>query len=196
MKLIAIMGAVVALALCTASGASATTPVLCKTNTSPCPAGSAYAPGTTFSAKLKEGTSLKMTSAFETLSCTGASFGGEVTSAGVTIKTVPGFTGCTNGAGSWIVTGYALPWVGSLAAGTGGNGTLTLATSALKFIGGGQGECIMSATNVPLSITGGSPAQFELNATYTKTGSCFTPSRQIQGKFTIVSPSPAFVSVQ
>jgi hypothetical protein len=180
------------------SAAPASATVLCKTATEPCT--SAWAAGTTLQTSLKSGTQFTLEAGFTTITCTETSMKGEVTNAGPggnvsgTITSIS-FGGC----GSVTVDVLTSNGTFSIAAGTGGNGTLALTGVEVTFASSGI-SCVygFGQTGTPTTISGGAMASIpgEMNVPKLSGGfSCASPAKW-KAPLTVTSPEPLYVEAK
>jgi hypothetical protein len=193
MKWLPILGAVLALALVGASSASAST-VLCKTQTSPCPAGQEYPVGTKVTSQV-QGVLQIWKSTVPRSECASGKLNGEVTSSGINFTEFA--LSCGGSYQTCTYTGKAMPWSSVLSAGTGGNGALTVSSARFshtcsKLYLPGDYE----ATNFQLQVLGtsGEPARIQMNTTFKAL--CCSETQRLEGTFKITSPSPLYVENQ
>ncbi len=195
MKWLSIVGAVAALALCCGASSASASTVFCKTNVSPCSAENTYAAGTALTAKPK--TEIKVSSpVYPTMGCAaGAKMNGTITSTGVQFKEFGMF--CASAFETCVVEGRNLPWTSTLAAGSGGDGTLTIASARLNFSCSSHLPCEVEATNVPLKVVGGATGSLEINSTFTKAAFCASGDKKtLVGAYDITAPNPIYVETQ
>jgi hypothetical protein len=175
MKLLGLAAATALTLIAAIGAASAPAAVLCKTNASPCP--EHYAIGTTIDAKLKVGTTSRITSSFGTVTCKKSAFSGRQT-----LTTAHGeisaftFTECTDPFGSaCTVKAVNLSWTYAGVATGGGNGTLTVTGQTGGHPGftvecGSFMSCIFTMSSFTFGFVGGAPAILIVN------GASLTPS--------------------
>ncbi len=143
--------AIAAMAAFTGVSSASAASKLC-TSVSPTCTGQ-FAPGDTLTEELEAGTTAKLSGIF-TLTCSRSSVVVEVTGEGTGKVTGATWTECTPAGCVWTGEQSSLPWSGTYAATSGGNGELKVANPKIKFVCGIT--CTFTTTSANLAFTQGS----------------------------------------
>jgi hypothetical protein len=199
-KLVGLLLAIAALLTMAALASTASATVLCKASEETCSTENQYPSGTTVSASLASGTTAKIQSGFETITCTGSSLADE-NGSGTPLPgalTEMGFSGCTSSlGGSCTTSSSGAPTETSLSSTGGGNGTLKGNTPVFEFTCVGV-TCRYSATAFEASLTGGSPASLTASkvalAKQSGSNGLCSAAATLTASYTVSSPNPVFVT--
>lgn len=186
----------IAMAFVGASSASALSTALCKTKEKVCASGNQYAAGTTLSAKLKEGTTAKLTGALE-VTCSASTVGGKTEGASLgasilgAIETLT-FTSC--GTTCESITAEGFPYVSHLVNLGSLKGTLTVLTPkvVLKKCTIFKITCTATAKEVVLDVdTSVEPATIKAINEPLELGACGKGTWNAE--YVLTEPKPVFL---
>jgi hypothetical protein len=193
--------AIAALIAGTCSG-TASASILCSTETSPC-TGTVYGSGTTIKAKLKAGTTAKLTSSFGTITCKSSTLSGKTTNGEGHMTITEMSTGsCTDSlGGNCTETATNLPWTGRWETHWWGGGYW-------KYSEDGKGEpkrdyecpatgfkCEFGSAEFALEVNGGNPAIAIAKGVPLKGSGISCPSEAfLDAEWEITEPKPLFLT--
>lgn len=177
---------------------------LCKVAASKCEVGQRYSSGTTIEASLKSGTGFELNAGFVTVKCTGSALSGKTTaeygaplSLEVSAISMSGCSGCTSN------EFQNLPYSASAEQSTGNNATVSVKSSgkgtpSAKIKGCPFGAtCKFGASEMPLTLEGGSPATLvakEVSLERQEGGELCAKVGKLNATYEIITPKPVYAS--